>query len=118
MTFQTRGFVPVTGSAKRINAAGCRTLADYSNAIAQALARTVATKCIKVNTINPGLIDVPKPRFSSDSADAEKASPDVPLGRLYPYGDLAAVCFPMHPAASYITSVPTDANGGDRMQPL
>jgi hypothetical protein len=81
VTSQIRRFVPVTGSAKGIDAAGCRALADDSNAMAQSLARTVAAKCIRVNAINPGLIDVPIPRFSRGSADAEKASSAVPLGR-------------------------------------
>jgi NAD(P)-dependent dehydrogenase (short-subunit alcohol dehydrogenase family) len=76
--------VLVTGSAKGIDAVGYRAPADNSNAMAQALARTVAAKCIRVNAIPPGLIDVPIPRFSRASADAEKAASPVPLGRLWP----------------------------------
>lgn len=59
MTSQTQTYVPVTGSAKGIDAAGCRAQADNSNGMAQALARTAAAKCIRVNAINPDLIDVP-----------------------------------------------------------
>lgn len=82
MTSQTRRFVPVTCSAKGIDAAGCRALADTSNRMAQAFARTAAAKRIKDNAINPGLIDAPIPRFLRASAGAEKGAPAVPLGRL------------------------------------
>jgi len=74
--------VPVTGSAKGIDAAGSRALADTSNRMAQAFARTAAAKCVRVNAITPGLIDVPLPRFLRASAGAEKGAPAVPLGRL------------------------------------
>jgi hypothetical protein len=84
VTSQTRRFVPVTGSAKGIDAEGCRAQADNSNGTAQALARKAAAKCIRVNAINPDLIDVPLHRFSRASTGAEKGTSAVPLGRFSP----------------------------------
>jgi hypothetical protein len=84
VTSQTRGFVPVTGSVKGIDATGCRALADYNNGMAQAFARTAAAKCTRVNAINPYLIDLAIPRFLRASADAEKGASAVPLRRLLP----------------------------------
>jgi hypothetical protein len=84
VTSQTQRFVPVTNSAKGIDAAGCRTLADSSNGMAQAFARTEAATCIGVNAINPDLIDVPIPRFSRASACAEKGASADPFSRLSP----------------------------------
>lgn len=85
--------------------------------LTKALARELAPKRVTVNSVAPGLIDAPMLRLSLDPADDEKAASAIPLGRLGTPDDVAsAVRFLVSPAASYITGVTIDVNGGYRMQ--
>ncbi len=85
--------------------------------LTKALARELAPKRVTVNSVAPGLIDAPMLRLSLDPADDQKAASAIPLGRLGTPDDVAAaVRFLVSPAASYITGVTIDVNGGYRMQ--
>lgn len=85
--------------------------------LTKGLARELAPKRVTVNSVAPGLIDAPMLRLSLDPADDEKAASTIPLGRLGTPEDVAgAVRFLVSPAASYITGVTIDVNGGYRMQ--
>lgn len=85
--------------------------------LTKALARELAPKRVTVNSVAPGLIDAPMLRLSLDPADDEKAASTIPLGRLGTPEDVAgAVRFLISSAASYITGVTIDVNGGYRMQ--
>ncbi|WP_230532303.1 SDR family NAD(P)-dependent oxidoreductase [Microvirga roseola] len=85
--------------------------------LTKALARELAPKRVTVNSVAPGLIDAPMLRLSLDPADDAKAASAIPLGRLGTPDDVAgAVRFLVSPAASYITGVTIDVNGGYRMQ--
>ncbi|MCB8821098.1 SDR family NAD(P)-dependent oxidoreductase [Microvirga rosea] len=85
--------------------------------LTKALARELAPKRVTVNSVAPGLIDAPMLRLSLDPADDGKAASAIPLGRLGTPSDVAsAVRFLVSPAASYITGVTIDVNGGYRMQ--
>jgi 3-oxoacyl-[acyl-carrier protein] reductase len=85
--------------------------------LTKALARELAPRRITVNSVAPGLIDAPMLRLSLDPADDERVGAQIPLGRIGTPEDVAAaVRFLVSPAASYITGVTIDVNGGYRMQ--
>lgn len=81
------------------------------------LARELAPFGVTANSVAPGLIDAPMLRLSLDPVDDEKASANIPLGRLGTPDDVAgAVAFLVSKDAAYITGNTVDVNGGYRMQ--
>lgn len=83
----------------------------------KAAAREAAPLGITVNAVAPGVIDAPMLRQSlSPEGDAAMANA-IPLNRLGTPEDVAAaVGYLVSPAASYLTGVTIDVNGGYRMQ--
>jgi NAD(P)-dependent dehydrogenase (short-subunit alcohol dehydrogenase family) len=113
----------VTLSSVAAQLGGYRSSASYIASksavlgLTKAMARELAPRAVTVNSVAPGLIDAPMLRLSLDPADDEKASAQIPLGRLGTPDDVAAaVRFLISPRASYITGVTIDVNGGYRMQ--
>ncbi|MET4036757.1 NAD(P)-dependent dehydrogenase (short-subunit alcohol dehydrogenase family) [Bradyrhizobium sp. JR7.2] len=113
----------VTLSSVAAQLGGYRSSASYIASksavlgLTKVLARELAPRTVTVNSVAPGLIDAPMLRLSLDPADDEKASAQIPLGRLGTPDDVAAaVRFLVSPGASYITGVTIDVNGGYRMQ--
>jgi len=83
----------------------------------KAAAREAAPLGITVNAVAPGVIDAPMLRQSlAPEGDAAMANA-IPLNRLGTPEDVAAaVGYLVSPAASYLTGVTIDVNGGYRMQ--
>ncbi|MFB9269974.1 SDR family NAD(P)-dependent oxidoreductase [Bradyrhizobium erythrophlei] len=113
----------VTLSSVAAQLGGYRSSASYIASksavlgLTKAMAREIAPRAVTVNAVAPGLIDAPMLRLSLDPADDERASAQIPLGRLGTPDDVAAaVRFLVSPGASYITGVTIDVNGGYRMQ--
>lgn len=113
----------VTFSSVAAQLGGYRSSASYIASksailgLTKALARELAPRNVTVNAVAPGLIDAPMLRLSLDPADDERASAQIPLGRLGTPEDVAAaVRFLVSPGAGYITGVTIDVNGGYRMQ--
>jgi len=113
----------VTLSSVAAQLGGYRSSASYIASksavlgLTKAMARELAPRAVTVNSVAPGLIDAPMLRLSLDPADDERASAQIPLGRLGTPADVAgAVRFLISPGASYITGVTIDVNGGYRMQ--
>jgi 3-oxoacyl-[acyl-carrier protein] reductase len=80
------------------------------------LARELAPRGVRVNSISPGIIDTPMVRRPFDDAEVDSFLDAIPLGRLGTPDDIAAaVCFALSDAASYITGQALHVNGGARM---
>lgn len=85
--------------------------------LTKALARELAPRRITVNSVAPGLIDAPMLRLSLDPSQDAAAAANIPLGRIGLPEDVAgAVRYLASPAASYLSGVTIDVNGGYRMQ--
>jgi NAD(P)-dependent dehydrogenase (short-subunit alcohol dehydrogenase family) len=88
------------------------------NGFTKALARDVAPYGVRVNSINPGLVDTQR-------LEPLRADPDVwarclaavPLGRIaQPYEIAAAILFLLSDAAGYITGETMNVDGGIAME--
>lgn len=85
--------------------------------LTKAFAREVADRGVTVNSVAPGLIEAPMLRLSLKPGDEGKAAATIPLQRIGTPEDVAgAVRYLVSPAASYLTGVTIDVNGGYRMQ--
>ncbi|HZN54917.1 MAG TPA: 3-oxoacyl-ACP reductase FabG [Candidatus Polarisedimenticolaceae bacterium] len=81
----------------------------------RSLARELASRNVTVNCVAPGFIDTDMTRALGD-AQREALLAQVPLGRLGAPEDIArAVAFLMSDAASYVTGITLDVNGGMSM---
>ena len=81
----------------------------------RSLARELASRNVTVNCVAPGFIDTDMTRALGD-AQREALLAQVPLGRLGAPEDIArVVAFLMSDAASYVTGITLDVNGGMSM---
>jgi 3-oxoacyl-[acyl-carrier protein] reductase len=81
----------------------------------RSLARELASRNVTVNCVAPGFIDTDMTRALSDTQRAGLLE-QVPLGRLGTPDDVAAgVAYLLSDAASYITGITLDINGGMHM---
>ena len=110
--------VNVTSVVARIGNAG---QANYGAAKAgvegfsRSLARELASRNVTVNCVAPGFIDTDMTRALNDK-QREGLLAQVPLGRLGTADDVAAgVAFLLSDAASYITGITLQINGGMSM---
>lgn len=85
--------------------------------LTKALARELAPRGITVNSVAPGLIDAPMLRLSLAPENDAGAAAAIPLNRIGQPEDVAgAIRYLASDAASYLTGVTIDVNGGYRMQ--
>jgi len=113
----------VTLSSVAAELGGYRSSASYISSKAallgftKAVAREIAAHGGTANCVAPGLIDAPMLRQTLKPQDDAMAASAIPLGRLGTPEDVAAaVRFLVSPAASYVTGVTLDVNGGYLMQ--
>lgn len=77
------------------------------------LAREVAAEGIRVNAVNPGLIETDIHAAAGQSDRLQRLAPGIPLGRLGKAEDVAEVIlFLLSDAASYVTGTCVDIGGG------
>lgn len=83
------------------------------DAMTTGLAKEVADKAIRVNSVRLGLFDTDIHARNGEPDRVERISPSIPLGRAGDANEAAsAICYLLSDAASYVTGAHLDVSGG------